>query len=259
MRAGGYAEVTDVRLQFDGPVAWLVMDHPPRHNALTRASLTQFTAHLQALATHPEVRVLVLTGAGDRTFCAGLSLDEIRAGELNEPMFQALADRLAALPLPKIAAMNGSAYGGGVELGLCCDFRLGVEGMRVRVPAASIGLCYPPAGIRRYVSRLGVDAAKRLLVAAEAMDTPQLLRIGYLQEACPAAALRDRVDALARHLAGLAPLSVRAMLQVCDAVAEGRLDDEQATAWAERCNASEDLHEGLEAVLAKRPPEFRGR
>lgn len=252
-------QVSEIRYERSGPAARLTIDDADRHNVLTRGALGRITECLRELERDPDARVLILTGAGERTFCAGLSLPEIEAGQLNEPMFEAVADRLAALPLPKIAALNGSAYGGGVELGLCCDFRIGIAGLRARVPAASIGLCYPPSGIRRYVSRLGPGAAKRLLVAAETFDSAELLRIGYLQEVCRPDELAARTQALAEHLAGLAPLSVRAMLQVCDGVAEGRLNDEQATAWAERCNASEDLQEGLRAVQQKRPPAFRGR
>jgi enoyl-CoA hydratase/carnithine racemase len=170
-----------------------------------------------------------------------------------------MADRLAALPIPKIAAMNGSAYGGGAELGLCCDFRCGVEGMKIRVPAASFGLCYPPNGIRRYVARLGPDAAKRILVATEILDAGELLRIGYLQRVCAAGELDGVVSEWGRNLAALAPLAVRAMLTLIDRTADGLFDEESARQWVRRCNESDDLREGLEAALAKRPPTFTGK
>ncbi|HET6593271.1 MAG TPA: enoyl-CoA hydratase/isomerase family protein, partial [Xanthomonadales bacterium] len=115
-----------IRLSIEGRVARLTLDHPERHNALTRDGLEQFHAHLQRVENDRELRALVLTGSGDRTFCSGASLDQVRAGAVDGASFQAVADRLAALPIPKLAAMNGSAYGGGAELGLCCDFRFGV-------------------------------------------------------------------------------------------------------------------------------------
>jgi enoyl-CoA hydratase/carnithine racemase len=173
-----------INLTIEGAVARVTLDHPERHNALTRSGLEQLHEHLQQIENDAGLRVLVVTGAGDRTFCSGASLDQVQAGAVDGEAFQAVADRLAALPIPKLAAMNGSAYGGGAELGLCCDFRYGVEGMKLRVPAASFGLCYPPAGIRRYVSRLGVDSAKRILVAAEPFEAAELLRIGYLHRVC---------------------------------------------------------------------------
>lgn len=247
-----------IKLHIEGHVARLTLDHPERHNALTRNGLEQFQAHLQRIEDDAELRALVITGAGDKTFCSGASLDEVQAGTVDGESFQVVADRLAALPIPKLAAMNGSAYGGGVELGLCCDFRYGVEGMKIRVPAASFGLCYPPAGIQRYVSRLGVGSAKRILVAAETFDAAALLRMGYLHRICPAQDLPAQADEWARQLSRLAPLAVRAMLAICNGTAEGNLEAEQMQEWVARCNASADLQEGLQAALEKREPNFSG-
>jgi enoyl-CoA hydratase/carnithine racemase len=250
--------VSAIDLQVEGPVARLTLDYPERHNALTRSGLEQMHAHLDKIENDPAVRTLIVTGTGDRTFCAGAALDEVQAGAIDGDAFQSMADRLAALPIPKIAAMNGSAYGGGAELGLCCDLRCGVEGMKIRVPAASFGLCYPPNGIRRYVTRLGPDAAKRILVATEVLDAGELLRIGYLQRVCAAGELDGVVSEWARNLAALAPLAVRAMLTLIDRTAEGLFDEESARQWVRRCNESDDLREGLQAALEKRIPEFRG-
>jgi len=248
-----------IRLALEGPVARLTLDHPERHNALTRAGLEQMHGYLQAIEENADLRVVIVTGTGDRTFCSGASLDQVQAGAVDGESFQAVADRLAALPIPKLAVMNGSAYGGGAELGLCCDFRFGVEGMRLRVPAASFGLCYPPAGIRRYVDRLGVGAAKRILVAAETLEAAELLRIGYLHRVCTREELPEVAELRARELSELAPLAVRAMLAICDGAADGSLDEARARQWVDRCNASADLQEGLRAALEKRKPQFRNR
>jgi enoyl-CoA hydratase/carnithine racemase len=173
--------------------------------------------------------------------------------------FEILADRLAALPVPKIAAMNGSAYGGGVEIGLCCDFRIGVHGMTAVVPAARFGLCYPGNGIRRYVNTLGPGPAKRLLVAAETLDAQELVQIGYLHKVTGQSQLTQEVDRWAQRLAGLAPLAVRAMLRACDQAASGNWDDHRVREWMAQCDGSDDLQEGLRAAAEKRPPAFRGR
>jgi len=208
-----------VQLSIDYPLARLVLSNPGKHNSLTVEALHEFKGHLQRIEDDPGIRVVIVTGAGDRTFCSGMSLGEIRSGVIDSELFQSLTDRLAALPLPKIAAMNGSAYGGGVEIGLCCDFRIGVTGMKVMVPAARFGLCYPPRGVQRYVNRLGVGAAKRLLVASETLDEAALVRIGYLHEAVEFEELQDEVERWAGHIAALAPQLTRATLhQGCKAI-----------------------------------------
>ena len=247
-----------IKLAVDGSIARLTLDHPERHNALTRNGLEQFHAHLEQIENDQGLRAVVVSGSGDRTFCSGASLDQVQAGAVDGASFQAVADRLAALPIPKLAAMNGSAYGGGVELGLCCDIRFGVEGMKIRVPAASFGLCYPPAGIRRYVTRLGVGAAKRILVAAETFDAAELMQMGYLHRVCTPEELPVLAEQWAQGLSRLAPLAVRAMLAICDGTVDGTLTAEQTRQWVERCNRSNDLQEGLQAALEKRTPEFSG-
>lgn len=250
--------MSSIELDIDGPVARLTLDYPGRHNALTRHGLEQFHARLEDVENNAGLRVLIVTGTGEETFCSGAALDEVQAGLVDGEAFQAVADRLAALPIPKLAAMNGSAYGGGVELGLCCDFRCGVEGMKIRVPAAAFGLCYPPNGIRRFVTRLGLSSAKRILVAAETLESDELLRIGYLHRRCPQSSLERLVDEWARQIAGLAPLATQAMIAIADRAAEGDLDDEFARQWVKRCNESKDLREGLSAAIDKRPPVFKG-
>ncbi|MGD8579286.1 MAG: enoyl-CoA hydratase/isomerase family protein [Lysobacterales bacterium] len=248
-----------VKLNLDGPVAWLTLNDPERHNVLTGQAIEQFRSHLKTVESSDETRVLVVTGTGNRTFCAGASLDELQTGVITEHDFEALARSLAGLSVPKIAAMNGNAYGGGAEIGLCCDFRIGVRGMKLRVPAAQIGLCYPPEGIDRYVRELGPGAAKRLLVAAQAFTAEELLRIGYLLEVCAPEALAGRAAALAADIAGLAPLAVQAMLSMCKAAAGGQLDPVDTGRRMEACKRSADLQEGLQAALRKRKPVFRGR
>ena len=246
-------------MSIEGGVARLVLNNPERHNSLTASVIEQFLGHLGRIEKEPGIRVLIVTGAGDRTFCSGMSLSQIQSGAIDPDLFDRLSDRLVSLPIPKIAAMNGSAYGGGAEIGLCCDFRIGVTGMKVMVPAAKFGLCYPVRGIQRYVDRLGVGPAKRILVTAEPLETRELLQISYLQEVCEPGNLPGRADDLARHITELAPLAVSAMLNICYQAANRSVDEQQARALIEKCNASDDLREGLQAALEKRQPDFRGQ
>ena len=241
-----------------GHVGRLTLNNPERHNSLGQGELEAIQAVLDRVSASADIRVLVVTGAGDKTFCAGASLSELGAGKISGDCFQATTDQLAALPIPTIACLNGNVFGGGVELALSCDFRIGIEGSRMRVPAAAIGLCYPLSGINRFVERLGVNLAKRILVASETFDAEAMLEIGFLDHLVLPAQLEKTTHDLAQHIADLAPLAVRAMKAILQQAAEGEIDREEATALSEQCLASSDLQEGFTAQKEKRKPLFRG-
>ena len=242
-----------------GHIARMVLNNPERHNSLGRDELEAIQACLQAVASDEQVRVLVVTGAGEKTFCAGASLSELGAGEISGDCFQATTNMLASLDVPTICALNGSVFGGGVELALSCDFRIGIEGTRLRVPAAAIGLCYPLEGINRFVERLGVNLAKRILVASEEFDAEAMLEIGFLDHLVLPGQLNGRVDKLAQHIAGLAPLAVQAMKNILQQAASGSVDMALAQKLSTRCLESEDLQEGFAAKREKRLPRFKGK
>jgi enoyl-CoA hydratase len=247
------------QLSTRGRVARIVLRRPERHNALEARDLEVLRTHLSTLAAEGEVRVLVLTGSGDATFCSGASLRDIESGAVTGAMFESLADELAAVRVPTICALNGDAFGGGTELALCCDFRIGVFGSRMAVPAGRLGICYPLGGIRRYVGALGLGVASRLLLAAEELDAEEMLRVGFLHRLVSPKDLELATDELAEHLASLAPLAIQAMKRILRAVAGGRVDEAEARALIERCARSEDFREGLLARREGRDPEFRGR
>lgn len=243
----------------EGHVGRLVLNNPERHNSLGREQLEAIQQHLAHIANDEQVRVLVLTGTGDKTFCAGASLRELGAGELGDDLFQTTAGMLAELALPTVCALNGNVFGGGVELALSCDFRIGIEGTRMRVPAASFGLCYPPEGIGRYVERLGVTNAMRILVASEEFDAQEMLEMGFLDHLV----LPGQLDRFAREyagrIAGLAPLAVQSMKRIVGRAAAAGIDYEEARTLAETCLQSADLQEGLSAQQEKRAPRFKGK
>jgi enoyl-CoA hydratase/carnithine racemase len=248
-----------VRLDVTDRVARITLDAPEQHNALGAEDVHAFRSHLDHLEEDGSSRVLVVGGTGPDTFCAGASLPELASGQMTGELFETLTDRLAAVRLPTICALNGSAYGGGAELALCCDFRIGVTGSRLRVPAARLGVCYPVGGLERYVRRLGPSVAKRILVAGDELDAAEMLRVGFLTRLVEPSELAGVTDALADRLAGQAPLAVRAMKRILDAVEAGSLDAAEARALVEACEASDDRREGLEAQRQGREPVFRGR
>ena len=242
----------------DGHIARITLNNPAQHNALGAAEISRLRDCLGAVQADAALRVLLLSGNGERTFCAGASLKQFQNGDMSGELFSTLTDQLAALPIPSVCALNGNVFGGGAEIALCCDYRIGVDDLRLLVPAARIGICYPLSGLQRYVDKLGLSAAKRILVASEELAADTLLAMGFLHRVVPRARLADESEAFARHLAGLAPLAVRAMKQILGGIACGDMDTATASRLAQQCAQSHDLQEGLAAQREKRAPRFTG-
>jgi len=252
------ATQSGVKLSIEDTIATITLNIPEKHNSLNGENIQQLCDHLDVVEQDRSLRVLIVTGSGDKTFCAGASLDQLGAEAVFSNRFAEMTDKLAAVSLPTICALNGSAYGGGSEIGLACDFRIGVKGMRLFVPPARIGLCYPVNGLERFVLTLGLAITKRLMLASEELRDEELLAIGYLTHLVDSAELKDRVQALAQRMAGYAPLAMKAMKQIVQQVAAGQLDKRSANKIAEKCNNSQDLQEGLRTHKQKRQPVFTG-
>jgi enoyl-CoA hydratase len=250
--------------------ATIRLNRPRQHNRIEPDDLAVLRETFTRIDEDPRVRVLVLTGTG-KSFSSGYHIGALverhaakrdGPGNADEPgsdAFERTVDRLEALRVPTIAALNGSVYGGSTDLALACDFRIGVDGMQLLMPAARLGIVYYPSGIERYVARLGVAAAKRLFLTAQPIDAGEMRRIGYLDECVPAAELNAKVDALAATLAANAPLALAGLKRAINEIAGGRLDRTELAAARARCAASEDHAEALRAWGEKRAPVFRGR
>jgi len=244
--------------------ATITLNRPRHLNRLHREDLLALQAHFARLAADPTLRVVVLTGRG-RLFCAGFNIDELGegpaagAGTADPQLFERTVDALEALPVPTIARLNGGVFGGATDLALACDFRVGVAGMELRMPAARLGLHYYPSGLVRYVSRLGLPAAKRLFLLAETVPADELLRLGYLDALAAPEALDAEVERLAASLLAGAPLALQGMKLSLDEVARGELDLDRIRRREARCATSDDLREGLAAFAARREPRFNGR
>jgi enoyl-CoA hydratase len=205
--------------------------------------------------------VLVLTGTG-RAFSAGYDLGSIaeRAATAQEQIagsaFEVMVNRLEDLAVPTICRLNGGVYGGSTDLALACDFRIGVDNCDMFMPAARLGLHYYKSGIQRYVSRLGLDNAKRLFLTAQRIGAAEMLRIGYLTAMVPAEALDEEVDRLVAILAANAPIAMRGMKRTINEIARGRLDEEAADRRHRDSMRSAEINEGIKAFAEKRPPRF---
>jgi enoyl-CoA hydratase len=240
------------------------LNRPREHNRLEPADLGVLRHTFGRIDADPAIRVLILTGTG-KSFSSGFHIGALAdrlagKGGVDEDRngFERMVDRLEALRVPTIAALNGSVYGGATDLALACDFRIGVEDMRLVMPAARLGIVYYESGIRRYVTRLGVAAAKRLFLTAQPIDAAELLHIGYLDELVAAEDLLPRAEALAATLAANAPLAVAGLKRAINELTAGTLDREALAAVRTRCAASADHVEGVRAWAEKRTPAFKG-
>jgi enoyl-CoA hydratase/carnithine racemase len=245
----------------DDGVATITLRRPQHRNRLHREDLHRLRAHFEALRHAPGAKALVITGEGE-VFSAGFHIGELDASDdtSQDPyLFEETVDALESLPLPTVARLNGSVYGGGTDLALACDFRIGVAGMSLRMAAAGLGLHYYPSGLQRYVERLGLGAAKRLFLLAELVPATELQRIGYLDDLVTAEHLDARVRQVVDALAANAPLAVRGMKLSLNEVARGTAELATLRAREAACATSADLREGLAAFAARRPPRFHGR
>ncbi len=241
-----------------GHIGRLVLNNPQRHNSLGREQLDGIRDCLVEVAADDAVRVLIVSGTGTKTFCAGASLQELSAGQISDDAFQQMTCQLNELLIPTVCAMNGDVFGGGAELAMACDFRIGVEGSRMRVPAAAIGLCYPLVGINHFIRCLGVRLTKRILVASEEFKANALLEIGFFDHLVSPGNLELFATDFAEHIAGLAPLAVQSMKRIIGLAAEGVVDPEIALELSRMCLSSQDLQEGFAAKREKRRPLFAG-
>jgi len=244
--------------------ATIRLNRPAEHNRLEPADLEALIEIYDRIANDVSIRVLVITGTG-KSFSSGFhigALKERKEGKQKDydpNAFEKMTDKLEDLRVPTIAALNGGVYGGSTDLALACDFRIGVETTRMFMPATRLGIVYYQSGLRRYVSRLGLNNAKRLFLTAAPVEANELLGMGYLSEIVPADQLMTRVDALASELAANAPLALAATKKALNDVAAGRLDPAWHDAARIACAKSEDHQEGLRAWAEKRKPVFQGR
>lgn len=247
----------------DHGVAVLAFDIPAKMNALDAQATAGMIEALEA--AEAEARVLVLTGAGGRAFVSGADIGGFdgppEAAGRHGTSFLDRQRRLRETPLPTLAAIRGYCLGGGVMTALNCDFRLAATDASFGIPAAKLGIAYGMDGLARLVETVGPGRARRLLYAGDRIDAQTALAWGLVEELHAPDALWPAAMALARQIAGNAPLSIRATkLTVAQILADPEARDLDAVARiAIQCKDSADFAEGRAAFREKRAPRFEGR
>jgi methylglutaconyl-CoA hydratase len=255
-----------VLVETRGAVAFITLNPPAAANALSRALVAALGPALARLRDDQEVRALVLTGAGPKAFCAGADLKERRAMSLDEARaflreLNRVVDLIAAFPRPVIAAINGAAFGGGLELALACDLRLAADTAEMGLPETRLGIIPGAGGTQRLARVAGVAAAKELILTGRRIGSARARELGLVSEVLPAGELAAAAARVAAEVAGCGPLAVA---QAKRAIDEGiELPLAAGLALERACYEvvldSEDRNEGLAAFAEKRPPVFKGR
>jgi enoyl-CoA hydratase len=250
-----------------GRVAHLELVNPPL-NLVTRELLEELAAALLVLAAAPagDVRALVVSGTGDRAFSAGSHVGEFEnqrgsAGRERHELDERVASQLANLPMPTIAAIEGNALGGGLELAMCCDMRIASVNARLGLPEVRLAVTPGSGGTQRMPRIVGMARAKELILTGRVITAEEAGRIGLVNQVVPAGEARRAADAVAEEIAARGPLAVREAKRLIDIAMDTDIDAGLAAELeaSERVFASQDMVEGAKAFFAKRDPEYSGR
>ena len=250
-----------------GRVAELTLDNPPL-NIVTDGLLADLEAALSTLeaAAPGDVRAVVVTGRGERAFSVGSDVKAFEAhrGPSGRARFETearVAQRLAGLPMPTIAAIEAPALGGGLELALCCDLRIASERATLGLPEVRLAVTPSTGATQRLPRIVGVARAKELLLTGRIIDAAEARRIGLVNEVVPAGAALARAREIAQEIAERGPLAVREVKALIDdaldrPIADGHAAETQASL---RIFATDDLLEGARSFIEKRDPQYHGR
>ena len=251
----------------DGRVGYVIFNNPERRNAVSLDMWARTTEILAEFARDDDVRVVVLTGAGDKAFVAGADVSRFeseRASLETQKVYNQTVERANAsiyeFPKPTIAMIRGYCIGGGLGLAVCCDLRICSDNARFAIPAAKLGLGYGYSGVKRLTDVVGPAFAKEIFFTARQFDAEEARMMGIVNRVVPDAELEDYVKSYADTIATNAPLTVKTAKQIVNEAMkdESKRDLARCRELVEQCFASNDYTEGRRAFMEKRKPAFTG-
>jgi len=253
-------------LERDGAVAILTFNRPKVLNALNAATLGELQRALEALGADETVRVVILTGAGEKSFVAGADINELAVltpiqGKEHARHGQRIFDAIESLGKPVIAAINGFALGGGCELAMACTLRIAADTARLGQPEINLGIIPGYAGSQRLPRLVGKGRALEILLTGDMVGAQRAYEIGLVNKVVPAAELLDTARALAQVLAGKAPIATRYIIEAVNhgmdmPLAQGQFLE---TSLFGAIASTEDTKEGTSAFIEKRKAAWKGR
>jgi len=248
----------------DGYVV-VTVNRPKVMNALNKETVAEILRCFEELGADGEVKAVIVTGGGEKSFVAGADIGELNAADRDGGLEitrngQAAFGKIEDLPKPVIAAVNGYALGGGCELAMACDIRIASERAKFGQPEVTLGLIPGYGGTQRLSRLVGKGKAKELILTGEMIDAHEALRIGLVERVVPQEKLMSEAEALATKLVGLGPIALKLAKNSIDAGFNIPMDEAlrvESERFGEVC-ATEDKNEGTKAFLEKRKPEFKG-
>jgi enoyl-CoA hydratase/carnithine racemase len=252
-----------IMVTVEGGVATVTLDRPDRHNALGGRIVGELGEALEEIEGSGQIRAMILTGAGERAFCSGVDLKERGEMDADERWAHnralgAFTERLARLQVPTIAAVNGLAFGGGLEMTLACDFRIAAEDATFALPEVGIGIVPGAGGTQRLPRLVGPTKAKELILTGRRIDAGTALDMGLVSKVVPSGSLMEEARALAGEIAANSPLALAYAKAAVDLASETTIEQglRYETAAIRATLSSEDYRIGLAAFAEKRAPEF---
>ncbi len=259
--------MSKVITQKHGAIAHLILSNPDKMNAMTMEMWQAIPSALQAFDHDPEVRVIVISGDGEKAFISGADIsqfDKLRGTEEAQAQYNACVSDAYAAPIlcskPVIASIRGYCFGGGLGFAASCDVRICAEDAQFRMPAARLGLGYDPSSVKRFMDILGAANTADIFYSARRFDAKNALHMGFVSQVHPVNELQSQTLAYAQMVSENAPLTMAAAKF---AIRQGLIDESEkdlitARQMVKECFASEDYKEGRKAFAEKRTPVFKG-
>ena len=245
-------------LELEQPIARIRLRRPAVANKLAPDDLPVLIEHLNEINRTDGIKVVLLESEG-KYFCSGYDISEVGGSQTEGSSFGEMVDAFEQCRAITVAVIHGGVYGGATDMALACDFRVGTTATEMFMPAARLGLHFYQAGLERYVTRLGLDTAKRLFLTCERLNADEMKSCGFLTHLVQPEALESTVSTLTDTLSAMAPLPLFGMKKHLNLIARGQHDADAIARDVFQTVHSEDLKEGGTAWREKRKPVFKGR
>ncbi len=260
--------------QRKGLVCTLVLSSPEKKNVLNSELLVDLSRKIQDFSKDDTIRTIIIRGAGDEAFCSGYDISALADGSVppvsgvmndGNPFrpFEMVVESIMNYPYPVIAMLNGYAFGGGCDLAVSCDMRIGADHIRMGMTPAKIGMIYTPEGLNRFIRTIGLSKTKEIFFTGRTYDALRAKEMGLIDYLVPGTELEPFTYHLAEEIAGNAPLSLKGIKRILNLLlGSGKMaevDRDEAEKIVAQALESHDLREGRGAFLEKRKPVFRGR